>query len=175
MSRFCKMTAAIFRRSLFDEAGLLDESFVSYLEDVDFGLRCALAGREGIYVPEAVGQHRGSSTLGGWNSDTVRLLSRNQVLLAAKYFRGQPWLPVLAGQLLWGLLALRHGQGLSYLRGKLSGLWVARALPSKHRRNSLQTRRLRPLIEASERAILELQRQTGSDWYWRAYFWLQRR
>ena len=36
------MTAALFRRTLFDEVGLLDEAFESHLEDVDFGLRCAL-------------------------------------------------------------------------------------------------------------------------------------
>ena len=34
-------TAALFRAELFQRVGLLDESFESYLEDVDFGLRCA--------------------------------------------------------------------------------------------------------------------------------------
>src|SRR5262249_50100567 len=38
--RMASMTAAIFRADLFDELGLLDESFESYLEDVDFGIRC---------------------------------------------------------------------------------------------------------------------------------------
>ena len=61
--------------------------------------------------PAAVAQHRGSATLGAWNSDTVRRIARNQVLLAAKHFRGQPRWPIVAGQLLWGLLALRHGRG----------------------------------------------------------------
>jgi GT2 family glycosyltransferase len=172
--RFASMTAAIFRRNLFQEVGPLDETFGSYLEDVDFGLRCAFAGREGIYFPAAVGYHRGSSTLGRWNSDTVRNIARNQVLIAAKYFRGQPRWPILAGQLLWGLVALRHGKGLSYICGKVSGLWVARALTPERRPDSLERKELRPLIEASERAILELERQTGSSWYWRAYFWLLR-
>jgi hypothetical protein len=27
-------------------------------------------------------------------------------------------------------------------------------------------------VEASEAEILDLQQQTGFDWYWRAYFWL---
>ncbi len=45
------MTAAIFRRQLFRDLGGLDETFGSYMEDVDFGLRCALAGREGLYRP----------------------------------------------------------------------------------------------------------------------------
>src|SRR5262249_28437228 len=39
--RMAPMTAAMFRRSLFSETGSLDERFESYLEDIDFGLRCA--------------------------------------------------------------------------------------------------------------------------------------
>ena len=62
--RLAPMTAAIFKRQLFRDLGGLDESFGSYMEDVDFGLRCALAGREGLYVPSAVAYHRGSATLG---------------------------------------------------------------------------------------------------------------
>ena len=46
------MTAALFRTELFEKAGLLDERFESYLEDVDFGLRCARADCPGAYVPE---------------------------------------------------------------------------------------------------------------------------
>ena len=173
--RFAPMTAALFRRVLFDEIGLLDETFGSYLEDVDFGLRCALAGRAGLYVPAATAHHRGSSTLGEWNSDTVRYIARNQVLLAAKYFRGQPLWPIVAGQLLWGCLALRHARGWAYLRGKLSGLGAARAVRKQHPPDPLETRRLRTILEASEKEILEHERQAGSDWYWRAYFWLLRR
>jgi GT2 family glycosyltransferase len=169
--RFAPMTAALFRRQLFDDLGLLDENFESYLEDVDFGLRCALAGRAGVYIPQAVAHHRGSSTLGKWNSDTVRYLSRNQVLLAAKYFRKQPLYPILAGQLLWGLVALRHARGVPYLLGKLSGLRVARrAYGGKASKNQ----QLRAVIEASEKEIFEVERQTGFSWYWRAYFWLLR-
>ena len=166
--RIAPMTAAIFRRELFDEIGCLDEYFGSYLEDVDFGLRCALAGRDGVYVPTAVSHHRGSATMGEWNKDTVRLIARNQVLLAAKHFRGQPRLPIVAGQLLWGVLALRHGRGGSYLRGKISGLGAARAIRHKH----VFQPALRSVVEASEGEILEVERQTGFDWYWRAYFWL---
>ncbi len=168
--RLAPMTAAVFRRDLFTEVGFLDESFGSYLEDIDFGLRCALAGRGGIYVPTAVGYHRGSSTLGTWNSDTVRYLARNQVLLAAKYFRGEPLWPILAGQLLWGCVALRHGRGWSYLRGKIAGLRLARSLLSGYRQDSLYS--LRTILEASEKEILELETQSGFSWYWRAYFWL---
>ena len=171
--RFAPMTAALFRRDLFYEVGLLDESFGSYLEDVDFGLRCAARGRSGVYLPGAVAYHVGSATHGAWKSDTVRLLSRNQILLAVKHFRGFPRWPIVAGQLLWGLVALRHGAGLAWLRGKVSGLRVSR----KNRGELLadQQLKLRSIVDASERAIREVQQQTGFDAYWRAYYCVLRR
>jgi len=49
---------ALHRRDLpqgiIRRLGALDERFESYLEDIDFGIRCATAGLTGIYVPEAV-------------------------------------------------------------------------------------------------------------------------
>ena len=167
--RMASMTAAIFRKSLFDEIGLLDETFGSYLEDVDFGIRCALAGHTGAYVPSAIAYHRGSATLGAWNNDTVKQISRNQILITAKHFKGQPRWPLVVGQLLWGLVALRHLRGVSYLRGKLSGWKTARAI---YREKTISEHRMARLAESSEREIFALQRETGFDWYWRVYFWL---
>jgi GT2 family glycosyltransferase len=174
------MTAALFRRSLFTEIGPLDERFVSYMEDTDFGLRCALAGRGGIYVPSALAHHRGSATLGAWSYDTVRRIARNQVLLGLKHFRGQPRWPMVAGQLLWGLLAIRHARGVAYLAGKISG-WRAARMEHSPVAQALDTdedskrERLGAIVEDSEKEIFEIQQQTGLDTYWRAYFWLLRR
>ena len=171
--RFAPMTAAIFRRQLFRELGDLDETFGSYLEDVDFGLRCAVAGREGVYVPSAVAYHRGSATLGGWSKDTVWRIARNQVLLAAKHFQGQPRWPIVAGQLLWGLIALRHGCGAAFLSGKLAGIRDARRI-ERVSTNEYTSKDLAEVLEASEANIFALGRETGFDSYWRAYFWLSR-
>jgi hypothetical protein len=168
--RIAPMTAALFRADLFREIGSLDEAFESYLEDVDFGLRCSLRGFGGVYVPSAIAYHRGSATLGKWNSDTVRRISRNQVLLTAKHFGAQPRFPILAGQLLWGLVALRHGRAFSYIRGKFEGLRKARTLGIEKTRHS----ELRRILTQSEQTILSLQRQTGFDRYWRVYFCLSR-
>jgi GT2 family glycosyltransferase len=167
--RMAPMTAAIFRKTLFDNIGLLDETFGSYLEDVDFGIRCALAGFPGAYVPSAVAYHRGSATLGAWNYDTVKRISRNQILITVKHFKGLPRWPLVVGQLLWGLVALRHFRGVSYLRGKLSGWKTARAV---YREGTISQDRISTLASASERDIFALQQQTGFDWYWRIYFWL---
>jgi GT2 family glycosyltransferase len=171
--RIAPITAALFRRDLFTDLGPLDEWFESYLEDVDFGLRCAEAGRNGVYVPAAVAYHQGSATWGRWNKDTVHRIARNQILLTTKHFRGMPRWPLVVGQMLWGLLAIRHGRGLSYLRGKASGLRLAHQMGPE--RNKTAPRSIASIVEESERTILELQRQTGFDSYWRMYFWLLRR
>lgn len=168
--RFAPFTAALFRAELFARVGLLDEEFESYLEDVDFGLRCAAGGYEGRYVPEAVAYHRGSATLGRWHPDTVRRIARNQVLLVAKHYP-RHWLwrlgwPVLVGQLLWGLVALRHGAGWSYLRGKIEGV----RLFGKLRRRGERSGRVSAILRESESQLRQLQQLSGFDWYWRLYF-----
>lgn len=155
--RSAPMTAALFRRALFDQIGSLDETFGSYLEDVDFGIRCALAGRHGRYVPTAVAYHEGGATLGGsWSAGSTRLISRNQLLIARKY--SASFWPAFWGQALWGLLALRHGVGSAWLTGKLEGARVQ--VRPGCRQN------WRGIVLDSEREIRELQ----SDWYWNQYF-----
>ena len=157
------MTAALFRRSLFDEVGLLDEQFGSYLEDVDFGLRCALKGLFGSYKPAAVAWHEGSATLGGqWNTASVRWIARNQVLLARKYGSLVTW-PVLAGQMLWGLSAIKHGAGWAWFQGKIEGCRVE--VPT------IATEQLTQILRSQEQEILTLLSGSGtSQSYWTAYF-----
>jgi len=164
--RMAPMTALLVERRLFLDLGGLDERFESYLEDVDFGLRCALAGSAGVYVPRAIAFHYGSSTWGKWYPDSVRLLARNQVLLAAKHFRGQKRWPIVAGQLLWGFVAIRHRCGWPYLRGKWAGLRLAARFPGEGR----PPEAVAAVLAASEREIAEIQRKTGLERYWRMYF-----
>jgi GT2 family glycosyltransferase len=166
--RFAPFTASIFRAELFQKVGVLDEDFESYLEDIDFGLRCSIQRLFGIYVPEAVAYHQGSATLGRWHPDTVRKIARNQVLLVAKHYPAR-WIfrsgwAVLAAQSLWGLIALRHGAGFAFVKGKLEGLQQFR-----------RARRCGPpavweILEESEGQIRDLQKLAGFDFYWKAYF-----
>jgi GT2 family glycosyltransferase len=169
------MTAALFQRRLFEEIGSLDETFESYLEDVDFGIRCAIHDRWGVYIPAATAYHQGSSTWGQWNKYWVRLIARNQVLLTAKHFGGLSRWPIVAGQLLWGLVALRHGCAGAYLQGKMAGMRVARSIPAQRpaSENIEAFHKVVASVQESEKTILEVQRQTGFDHYWRAYFWLR--
>jgi GT2 family glycosyltransferase len=168
---FVPMTAAIFNRVLFDQVGRLDENFGSYLEDVDFGLRCGSKGYSGVYVPDAVAYHRASATLGRWSPRTVRQIARNQVLLVAKHYapalrREYGW-AIAVGQCLWGVVALRHGRPAAWFAGKLDGFRDCR------RYEAAVDGAVRNLIRDSERELLELQRQCGFDTYWRLYFALK--
>jgi GT2 family glycosyltransferase len=167
-------TAALFRAELFQRVGLLEESFESYLEDVDFGLRCAARGLAGQYVPEALAWHRGSATLGRWHPETVRRMARNQLSLLARHYPrrllvGWSW-PILVAQLLWGAVALRHGAGLAWLRGEWQGLRGFFAT----RGQTLDAKVLSSVLGTNEDLIRSVQASTGFDIYWRVYFLLTR-
>jgi GT2 family glycosyltransferase len=168
--QFAPFTAGLFEKSLFEEIGPLDDTFGSYLEDVDFGLRCALKEIFGVYVPSAVAYHHGSATLGPWHGDTVRNIARNQVLLVCKHYpAGWLWRTgwkVLIAQLLWGLVAIRHGAGLSWVRGKFEGIRLFDAL------RQTGSEKVLDVLSVSEGEIRMLQQASGFDPYWRAYFWL---
>ncbi len=166
--RFAPFSAGLLRAQLFERVGFLDEDFESYLEDIDFGIRCATAGFTGVYAPEAVAYHAGSATLGRWHRDTVRKIARNQILLVAKHYP-RKWIlrygwPVFVAQALWGFVALRHGSALAYLKGKLEGL------RRFHGARGSSAVSFPTIVEQSETEIRDLQRLTGFDLYWRLYF-----
>jgi GT2 family glycosyltransferase len=165
---FAPMTAVLVRRAVFDAAGLLDERFGSYMEDVEFFLRASLHGFSGVYAPSAIAYHHGSATLGAWSATMVELLARNQLLLAAKHFPAAWWWRVLAGQLLWGALAARHGSLGAWLRGKCRGLGSAARVRRSYRRAPRTV--LEPLLLACEQDIQRLQQSTRQEPYWRLYF-----
>jgi GT2 family glycosyltransferase len=161
-------TAALFRAELFRKVGLLEESFESYLEDVDFGLRCARAGYSGEYLPAAVARHHGSASLGRWHPETVRLLARNQVFLLARHYPekllvGWMW-HIAVAQVLWGVVAWRHGAAAAWWRGKLQGLREYQAVRAKS--TPCDPVLLEQILSSDERLI----RAWSRDTYWQLYF-----
>lgn len=161
-------TACLYRRQVLERLGGFDETFESYLEDVDLGLRCVREGLWGVYVPQAVAHHHGSETFGAWSGRVVRLIARNQVRLIARHYdrklyRENRW-RICWGQALWGAVALRHGAGAAWLRGKWEGL-------RSFRLEGLPSAELRRFLEESEREIAA--RAQGGYWKW--YFRLTAR
>lgn len=162
-------TAIVLRADLFDRVGMLDERFESYLEDVEFGLRCAAQGIEGMYVPQAIAWHHGSATLGRWHPETIRRIARNQCYMVALHYPNRYSWEVWVAQTLWGLVAARHGAGGAWLRGKWQGIRAAARIPRTSQGLS------EFFLRENERAIYEIQKVTTFDWYWRLYFFLTAR
>jgi GT2 family glycosyltransferase len=167
-------TAVLFRAEVFAQLGVLHEAFESYLEDVEFGMRCAEAGVAGLYVPDAFAWHRGSATLGRWHPETVRRMTRNHCYLVALHYPRTVLLrhawAILLAQGLWGAMAARHGIFWPWLRGVAQGV---REAPKLRRTAKLASAEIvNERLGANERAIRKIQQETGFDWFWRAYFFL---
>ncbi len=166
------MTAALFHRRVFEQVGLLETRFESYYEDVDFGVRCALADLAGIYEPEAVARHMEKSTFGRRAGRVMYLTARNQVFLLARHYpratlRRFAW-AILVGQTLSVLAAGKQGHFGAAIRGKWEGFRRWRTF----RACCAPAAKIEPILSASELEIHELQEKLGFDIYWRMYFGL---
>ncbi|MGA2789796.1 MAG: glycosyltransferase family 2 protein [Candidatus Bathyarchaeia archaeon] len=78
--------AAIVRKSVFDEIGYLDETYMIYHEDVDFSWRLILRGHKIAYNPRSVVYHHHMGTMmasgrsgiiGLWERNRFRTLLKN--------------------------------------------------------------------------------------------------
>jgi GT2 family glycosyltransferase len=136
--------AALYRRAAFEELGGFDETFGSYLEDVDLGLRARLSGFKCVYEPKAEVLHKGGGS-GLARSSYVRLVTRNRLLLLGKNIPGSLLLRHIP-RLLWGQIyfALVYRRPVASFRGWAG--FVAR-LPRllSDRRHSARGRRLSKL------------------------------
>lgn len=156
-------TACLYRRDVLEQLNGFDETYGSYLEDVDLGLRCIRAGISGVFVPHALATHKGSASLGRWNAQVVRLISRNQLRLITRHYDRELFFAclwhIIAGQLLWGIVATRHGAAFAWLRGKFDAMCAFELTAEPNPA-------LRVFLDASEREI----RRRATDPYWRWYF-----
>ncbi len=78
--------AAMYRKSMLDEIGGLDEDLFAYADDAELGLRARMAGWRCLYMPQAVVYHHRGATLGVASGRRLKLIERNRVLLAVKLF-----------------------------------------------------------------------------------------
>jgi GT2 family glycosyltransferase len=133
--------AAMYRRSLLDEIGLLDEDFKFYYEDTDLSFRALLRGRRCLYVPGAVVYHH-------WGhlrhpDFTLYYTTRNVIYLLIKDLPSSlliRYLPyILLYQAYLSFVALIKGKTLIDARAKFDAL---RNLPvmMKKRREIQKTR-----------------------------------
>lgn len=153
-------TASLWRTSLREKIGLLDEAFGTYLEDVDYSLRCVRHGMAGVYVGGAVATHLGSATGGIWSKFFVRQFTRNQQRIIEKHWPGGLGQYVRHFRKLWGMLALRHLRVARF--GELPEVEAEEALPIE-------------VICAMEAELRALMPSPPPDRLWRMYFqWVDR-
>ena len=79
------LCAALFRRASLIDAGLLDEDFVMYYEDVELCHRLRRKGWKLLYEPGSVVRHRWNATSGRLGIDYF-FNNRNRLLFVAKHF-----------------------------------------------------------------------------------------
>ncbi len=122
--------ACMYKKTLLNETGLLDEAFFAYREDLDLGIRARLLGYRNVYVPEAEVIHYGSGTANQsgkkYNEFKTRLGTRNLVWVN---YKNLPFLMhifdlpfILTGILIKSLFFLKHGLTGVYLKAIFEGL-----------------------------------------------------
>ncbi len=139
--------ASGWRRSLFEDAGLFDESLFMYCEDVDLSLRAQLRGHRCLYLPGARVYHRLSATGGGEIASFY--CGRNFISVAVKNLPGglfrRYWGPLIGTQLRFAVHSIWHFRekaARARLRGQIAGL---REIPRRlGQRRSVQAGRLVP-------------------------------
>jgi len=85
--------AAIYRRSVLEEIGYLDEAFFAYLEDVDLGYRAKINGYKNKYCSKAIIYHVASGTTWNkYNPFKAKLIFRNSIYLV---YKNMPFIQLL--------------------------------------------------------------------------------
>ncbi|HLA42633.1 MAG TPA: glycosyltransferase family 2 protein [Aggregatilineales bacterium] len=130
--------ASVYRRSMLNDTGLLDEDFFFSGEDIDLGWRAQLAGYRCVYIPDAVVYHMLSATGGGVTSSFYD--GRNTLLILMKDYPGFLWrkhgIKIIRHQfrLAWDALrAWRGAAARARLRGMVNALWYAPRMLRKRR------------------------------------------
>ena len=139
--------AALYRRSMLEEIGFLDDTFFLYDEDSDLSFRAQLAGWKCRYVPDAVAHHKGNATSERLSGLHVYYHTRNLEFVWIKNMPAALMVRFFHHKLIQELaafiyLCLRHGKWASYFHAKidalkmLPGMWRKRRVIQARRRVS---------------------------------------
>jgi GT2 family glycosyltransferase len=120
--------SSVYRRTMLDQIGLLDDDFFFSLEDIDLAWRAQLTGWKCLYTPHAVVYHHLSATGGGVTASYYD--GRNLIFTLVKNLPGALWrkygLLIVRAQvkLAWEALRAWRGEAArARLRGMWAGLW----------------------------------------------------
>ena len=130
--------AALYRRSAVVAAGMFDEDFFCYIEDVDLGFRLRLAGHTARHVPAAVVEHVGSASSGSQRSRFAVYHGHRNIVWCFLKNMPQPLfagllIPHFAQSIVSWIVTFWRGQGLVFLSAKRDALGQFRAVMQKRR------------------------------------------
>src|SRR5262245_14245521 len=152
--------AALYRRAMLEDIGLMEPGFFSYLEDVDLAWRARLRGWRSVAVPPAQARHVYSATGGQGSAFKQRLLGRNRVRVIVRCVPDAMLLRCLPAILSYDLLAIIYGalaRQPALISGRLAAL---RELPALLRqRRAIQGQRTAPIA-----AITRWLDPVGTPW-----------
>ncbi|MGI8864396.1 MAG: glycosyltransferase family 2 protein [Solirubrobacteraceae bacterium] len=141
--------AALFRRSMLEDAGGVDASFFMYLEDLDLAWRARARGWRAMHVPEAVVHHDHSLSAGHGSDLKYFHVGLNRVRVLAKNADRQHLLRYGPAMLLYDIAYVTYAamtdRTLAPLRGRLTGI---RQWRRYRRRRAVQARPV-PLMPIS--------------------------
>jgi GT2 family glycosyltransferase len=119
--------SSVYRRTMLDQIGLLDDDFFFSLEDIDLAWRAQFTGWRCLYMPNAIVYHHLSATGGGKTASYYD--GRNLLYVLVKNYPAQLWRKygwlVVKTQLKEAFDALKAWRGeaaRAHLRGMFAGL-----------------------------------------------------
>jgi len=117
--------SSVYRKTMLDQIGLLDDDFFFSGEDVDLGWRAQLAGWRCLYTPKAIVYHHLSATGGGITASYYD--GRNLIFILVKNYPSELWRKyggsVLRAQFRLAWEALQAWRGAA-ARARLRGMWA---------------------------------------------------
>jgi GT2 family glycosyltransferase len=147
--------SSVYRRTMLDQIGLLDDDFFFSLEDIDLAWRAQLTGWRCLYTPKAIVYHHLSATGGGVTASYYD--GRNLIFTLVKNYPAALWRKygglVVKAQLKLAVEALRAWRGAA-ARARLRGMWAGiRQLPRMWRKRRA-TQQMRTVSVESLEALL---------------------
>lgn len=148
--------AILYRRSMLEQIGFLDDDFFFNHEDTDLNLRAWLAGWRCQYVPSAIVYHKVSASIGELSEKGVYFFSRNTEWVWLKNVPLSLMFYHLPHRLLYELASfcyfcILNGQWKPFFLGKLDAFKKLTVMRSKR----IQVQRLikRQTVEIKSRLI----------------------
>ncbi len=138
--------AALYRRTMLEEIGFLDEDFFLIHEDTDLNFRAQIAGWKVVYVARATVYHKVRSSIGSMSPMAVYYTLRNSELVRIKNVPLMLFLRCLPSYFIGSVVevfyfVLRHGHFRLYVKAKYDALKMF-PMMLKKRRDISKTKRV---------------------------------